>query len=162
MSGDSVRSSGRQPRAAAPIPRLTRAEHFWHGVAIGGFAIQALTGFVGKYIFGEVSGWLLLIHMLGAPVFIVGLTATALMWAERCRFSPEAPGGLRCAQKLMFWVATVLGLVVMAPMLVAMLPLFGYAGQHALTEIHEVSALLLLAAMAAHTLLSLAVRRIGR
>ena len=146
---------------AAPRRGLTRAEHVVHTIAIAGFAIQALTGFGAEWIVGEVAGWALFIHMLGAPLFIIGLTGTALMWADRCRFgngNPPAVGNLTLGQKLMFWIAVVLGYVVLLPMLAAMLPVFGYAEQHMLVEIHEISAILLLVAMIAHSFVSLGAR----
>lgn len=139
---------------------LTRAEHVWHTIAGAGFAVQAVTGLGSKYIVGEVSGWALFIHMLGAPLFVIGLTGTALMWAHRCRFGNANPlaGGLSLGQKLMFWIGTVLGLAVVLPMLAAMLPVFGYAEQQLLVQMHKISAILLLIAMVAHTIVSLSAR----
>jgi hypothetical protein len=155
-------SSSRAAGANAARPRgLTRSEHAVHGVAIAGFVIQAVTGFGGDYFAGGVSGWLLFIHMLGAGPFVLGLAGVALMWAERCSFGSSAAtagGELTFAQKVLFWITTVLGLVVALSMLAAMLPVFGYIGQAALVEVHEISALLLLAALIVHTFVSLAVR----
>jgi len=160
MPGDSTLASDSRPVVKVTrAPGLTRAEHVWHTIAGVGFAIQAVTGLGSKYIFGEVSGWALFIHMLGAPLFIIGLTATTLMWADRCRFTNQPAGsGLNLGQKLVFWIAVALGFAVMLSMLTAMLPVFGYAGQAALIEIHEIGAILLLVAMIIHTVVSLAAR----
>ncbi len=158
MAADSTIASDNRPAAKATRARgLTRVEHVWHTIAGVGFAIQAVTGLGSKYFFGEVSGWALFVHMLGAPVFIIGLTATALMWADRCRFTNDA-SRLNFGQKLMFWIAVGLGFAVMLAMLAAMLPVFGYAVQHTLVEIHEIGAILLLVAMIIHTVVSLAAR----
>ena len=149
---------------AAPARGLSRTEHVVHTVAIVGFAVQAITGLGGRYIVGEVSGWLLFVHMLGAPLFVVGLAGTAVMWAERCRLrvNPVESGGLSLGQQLMFWIGILVSLAVVLPMLAAMLPIFGYAGQQALIDIHRISAILLLAAMIVHTVVSLAARRAKR
>ena len=138
---------------------FTRSEHLFHVIAIVGVLIQFATGFVTGWIVGEMSGWVLFIHMFGAPLFIVGLTGTVLQWAPRCRFGG---GGLFIWQKLLFWVASVLGLVVMSAMLAAMLPIFGYADQDALTEIHGTAALVFVLIMIPHTIVSLRARRLTR
>jgi cytochrome b subunit of formate dehydrogenase len=160
MAADSTIASGNRPAVKTSRARgLTRIEHVWHTIAGVGFAIQAVTGLGSKYIFGEVSDLALFVHMLGAPVFIIGLTAMTLMWADRCRFTNQPPGSsLNLGQKLVFWVAVVLGFAVMLSMLTAMLPVFGYAGQAALIESHEIGATLLLVAMIIHTVVSLAAR----
>jgi len=181
---------------------LTPGEHVWHTLAGLGFAIQAVTGIGGRYGLGEVSGWVLFVHMLGAPLFFGGLTATVVIWAHRCRFGsserspadrsagpagpapdatsaadpghgasaphrvasstvPRAAGiGRRPspAQKLVFWLATVLGVAVAAPMLAAMLPVFGYAAQQRLIAVHRVAALALLGVMGVHSFVSLSAR----
>jgi cytochrome b subunit of formate dehydrogenase len=151
--------------AGTGVRGLTGFEHVVHTVAIVGFAIQALTGLYAKYIAGEFTGWPLYIHMLGAPLFIIGLVLVAIVWADRCRFAggdTGPAGGLTFGQKLMFWIGIPLGLVVIGSMLAAMLPVFGYAGQGLLQGIHEISALLLVVVMVVHTVVSLAARRAKR
>jgi hypothetical protein len=130
---------------------FTRYEHFLHLLVVVGVLIQAITGFVGKYIVGELDEWLLFVHMLGAPLFIVGLTGSALHWSPRCRFTPAGRvsiSGLSPSQKFLFWVTLVVGLLTMLPMLAAMVPLFGYADQETLTAIHADAALALVLVMA--------------
>ncbi len=160
-------SDGSRTTAAASGNRTAtrgRSRLGWwaYAVVVVGAAIQAVTGLGGKFIFGGNDGWLLFIHMIGAPIFIIGLTATAIIWAERCRFgSGGSPtdGGLNTGQKLMFWIGLVLGFVVISSRLAAMVPIFGYADQQALIEIHAVSAILLVIAMVVHTFVSLAAKR---
>jgi len=161
MAGDAASAGSSQAaRGAAPVHKLTRTEMVAHTVATIGFLIAAITGLGPLYLFGEVTGWLLLIHMFGAAVFLVGMAAVALVWADRCRFGVET--GLNLGQKLVFWIALVLGLVIMLSMLLAMLPLFGTTGQHVLLDIHEYCGLLFLVAMIVHTIVSLAARRAQR
>ncbi len=144
----------------AATRKLTRAELLAHSVATFGFLIAAITGLGTLYLFGEVAGWPLLIHMFGAGVFLVGMAAVTVVWADRCRFGVST--GLNVGQKLVFWIALVAGLGVMLSMLLAMLPIFGTAGQHVLLEIHEYCGLSFLAVMIVHTVVSLAARRAQR
>jgi hypothetical protein len=161
--------AGAHPRHSVPAARRSsawaRPERLAYGVVLVGVVIQAATGFGGKLLFGENAGWLLLIHMLGAPLFIVGLAGTAITWAERCRFGT---GGtcvgrrLPPTQRLLFWAGLVFGLATVSTMLAAMLPVFGYAALDALREAHEFSALLLLVTVGAHVVLLLAAKRARR
>ena len=100
--------------------------------------------------------WPYFVHMLGAPLLLVGLTGTALQWARRCRLG--APG-LNAAQKWTFWIVLVFGLAVPGTMLVAMLPIFGHAEQKLLISLHLYSGLGLVVMMLLHTFVSLAARR---
>ncbi|GAG22981.1 unnamed protein product, partial [marine sediment metagenome] len=109
---------------------FSRYEHVFHLAAIAGVVVQVVTGLLLKAVLGTLGGWTLLAHMAGGGLFILGFTGTVLQWAPRCRFGGDgaAGGGLTVGQRLVFWVAAVLGLVTMAPMLAATLPIFGYAG----------------------------------
>ncbi len=144
----------------AAIRKLTRTELLAHTVATIGFLIAAITGLGAEYVLGEVAGWPLLIHMFGAGVFLVGMAAVTIVWADRSRFGVDT--GLNLVQKLVFWIALALGLTIMLSMLLAMLPLFGTATQHMLIEIHEIGAILFLVVMIVHTVVSLAARRARR
>ncbi len=144
---------------------LTRFEHVIHVVAAVGFVVQAFTGFGSLLSAGVNRGWPLLVHMIGAGVFVTGLTVSTVLWAHRCRFGDPATAGgapLAFGQKLMYWIYTTLGLAVMLPMLSAMLPVFGTDGQGELVELHQSAALLFVAAMLVHTIVSLAARRARR
>jgi len=140
---------------------LTRPEGVAYAIMLLAAANQAVTGFGHKLGFGELQGWRLLIHLLGAPLFIVGLTAVAVLRARRCRFgrAGSPPAGLTLAQRLMFWVLVVVGLVIMTTMLAAMLPIFGYAEQETLRQMHETAALCFLIAVLLHGGASYAARR---
>ena len=144
----------------APARKLTRTEMLAHTVATIGFLIAAITGLGTEYIYGEVAGWPLFIHMFGAGLFLLGMAAVAIIWADRSRFGVDT--GLNLGQKLIFWIALALGLVIMLSMLLAMLPLIGTTGQHLLFVIHEYCGLLFLVVMIVHTVVSLAARRAQR
>jgi hypothetical protein len=131
----------------------------WERMASGllfiGILSQAATSFGAKWLGGSVSGWTLLIHVSLAPLFLIGLTLTALLRAEHCRFGVETPKRLSVTQKILFWIVMPLGLVVAATMLAAMLPLFGTESMRWLIKVHEVSGLLLLIATAVHLIASM-------
>jgi hypothetical protein len=150
---------------AARPPRVALLDHAFHVAAAVGIVIQATTAFGSEMVFGEFGGWALLGHMCGATLFIIGLTGTALRWARRCRLvstDPPQAAAVSTAQRWTFWLSLVVGLAVMIPMLAAMLPIFGYAAQHALVEFHEKAALAMLVMMAVHTFVSLRARAASR
>jgi len=155
--------AGFSPPAAqrsAPPARLGTLEHLVHALAIAGIGINATTGVLFGVVLENFGGWALLLHMVGAGLFVTGFTGTALLWMRRYRrpTESESPGRLSLGQRALFCVVLLLGLLVMLPMLAAMLPVFGYAGQDWLVEAHEYFALLFLVALLAHTLESLRVR----
>jgi formate dehydrogenase subunit gamma len=142
------------PRAMKPLEKRA------HEIAGAGFLVTAVTGFGSKYILGTLGGWNLLVHMYGAGLLLVGLVLVTIVWADRCRFGVET--GLNLGQKLVFWISLALGLAIMLSMLLAMVPLYGTAGQHVLLYIHEYCGLLFLVVMIVHTVVSLAARRAQR
>ena len=117
-------TTGAQSRAGWLIPTIL----------VLGVLLLATTGFTSALLLDELSEWLLLAHMAGAPLFIFGLTGAALLWPARLR-QQASPW-----PRVMFWTMLVLGFVTMLTMLAAMLPVFGYAAQEALAEVHEYTA----------------------
>ena len=154
---------------------FTAYDHLIHIVATVGVLIQAATGPIAEWFFDGVHGWILFIHMLGAPLFVVGTTLVAWRWAHRLplgrytggqaasgtRNSGARDGGVpyTIGQRWMFWICVLLAFWVTAPMLAAMLPTFGTAGQELLIEIHEIAAIAFVVAMVLHTIVSLAAKR---
>jgi len=158
-------SAGSSPTRSVPATGtarwLAQPGTVFYGVALLGFAIQAVTGFGGRLFLGGNAGWLLFIHMLGAPLFIIGLTGFAVIWAERCQFGgggPYAARRLPLVQRVLFWAVLVFGLATVLTMLAAMLPTFGYAALDALREAHKYTALLLVITVGAHAIVSLAAK----
>jgi cytochrome b subunit of formate dehydrogenase len=161
MAADAASTRSTQTtRGAAPVHKLTRTEMLAHTVAAVGFLIQAITGLGTASIYDEVAGWPLLIHMFGAGMLLLGMAAVAIIWADRCRLGADT--GLNLGQKLVFWIALALGLVIMLSMLLAMLPFFGTEVERELLELHETGGWLFLCAMIVHTVVSLAARRAQR
>lgn len=126
------------------------------------FLLLALTGFLPVLLFGEhLSGLLLIIHVTVAPLFALGLSAVALLWAHRLRFddldwqfvlNPDErrrsgwDQRVRMTLKIGFWLVLVVSLPLMGTIILGLFPLFGTEGETILTRAHGYSAILFLAA----------------
>lgn len=147
--------------STTPVVRthMNAFETIAHGFATLGVIVQVASGFGAIALTGGAPrGYWLLGHMAGAGLLILGLTIVALQWARRCRVTlPNT--GLNRAQRWIFWISLATGLGLMLTMLSAMLPVFGYAAQHALVELHEKFAIAMIAVMIIHTAVSLSARR---
>lgn len=108
-----------------------------------------VTGHVGDWYFGAPTGWWLIGHMAAAPVMMVTLTVSAVLWGRAHRFDRRRERGestMGSPRKLWFWLLMISAFVSMTTMLAAMMPLFGYTGQDAMTVAHEISGIGVMAA----------------
>ncbi len=115
----------------------SRMERLSHNIALLGAAILAITGFGASWILGELSGWMLLAHMAGSPLLMVGLVGVPLVRAW------NGHNGIVGLPPKLCWLALLLGLVTMMTVLVAMLSVCGYEEQRLLAKAHMVSGLAL-------------------
>jgi hypothetical protein len=129
---------------------------------LASFAFQALTGIVFEiFISRGLFGLPLIGHMLGGGLFGVSLAAL-LLWRGRSyrldenipdffddhlRPSPKAMSP-SYGRKLIFWAFATFGFVQVATAVGSMLPVFSFATQVALLNIHRLSALGLVIAAA--------------
>jgi hypothetical protein len=121
------------------------------------FVILFLTGFGPRLLCAtELSGWLLMVHVTFAGVFIVCVAFLAVTWAHQFRFGSV---NLKCVKdvfslrirnvscqtcrKILFWILVVLSLPAALSILFSMFPIFGTHGQEVLFEIHRWSVLVL-------------------
>ncbi len=120
--------------ATVAFPVLGKLAYF---ILFLGVVGSALTG-VGSLIAGKVpmSHWVLMAHVGSGPLFALGLALFAVTWAHRSRLGQENPCG-NCANKLLFWLLLVCGLLVILTGVVPMTPLFGTSGQHFLYVSHR-------------------------
>ena len=130
-------------------------------VLIASVVLQTVTGFGPLLTRGEVSGWPLLAHMFGAPLFLIGLTGVALLWTQRSTFAAQ-DGGLQRLSKLLYWIVLLAGIGTTFSMLIAMLPAYGHEQQVALIVLHKYSALAMLLAAVFMTLAAWAARGMQR
>jgi len=163
-------------RALSTPALLNTLMRFFYLATLGGVLVLAITGFLPVIIFGAaVSNFALMLHLLLAPLFAIGLTALALFWAQRHRFnqndwaslqqwfrgkksatSPETPN---VWQKICFWLSLLLAVPVIASTVLMMYPFYGTTGQESLLRWHGYAGLLLLAAAVWHTYFVLANKR---
>jgi hypothetical protein len=142
-----VRGAGRIEKLALAVGSL-------------GAVIQVVTGFGGDWIMGEVEGWPLLVHMLGAPLFILGLSGAAVFGAARRRSQTAASHStLEKAQGALFWIAVLCGFVTMTSILTAMTPLISSDYQESVAEFHEYAAIAFVIALGMYIVVSLRLNR---
>ncbi len=140
---------------------------FFYLTTLGCVLILAITGFLPVIIFGAaVSNFALMLHLLLAPLFAIGLTALALFWAQRHRFNKgdwaslqqwfrdkkffASSGNPNVWQKILFWASLLLAVPLIASTVLMMYPLLGTAGQESLLHWHGYTGLLLLAVAVGH------------
>lgn len=136
---------------------LGRLKKLAYLLALLCFVILFLTGFGPRVLCGtELSGFLLMIHVTFAGVFIACIAFLVITWAHQFRFGCvdlkclQDVFGLRVREvacttcrKLLFWILVVLSLPAALSILFSMFPIFGTHGQEVLFEIHRWSVLVL-------------------
>jgi hypothetical protein len=130
------------------------------------FLVLAITGFIPLVLLGTtVSGFVLILHVIAAAIFALGLVIVSLLRAHDHRFNKNDwqslqhvigekppttksnPHFVAFAKKISFWLILLLSLPLIASILLGMYPLFGTHGQEALLQVHGYSALLLVLAV---------------
>ena len=149
---------------------------FFYLATLGSVLLLAITGFLPVIIFGAaISNIALILHLLLAPIFAIGITALALFWAQRHRFNQTDWERLRqwfrkeksavpqeypnVWQKIFFWLSLLLTVPVIVSTVLMMYPFYGTAGLGALLNWHGYAGLLLLAVVVLHTYFVLANKR---
>jgi len=147
---------------------LNALMRFFYLTTLGCLLILAITGFLPVIIFGAaVSNFALMLHLLLAPLFAIGLVALALFWAQRHRFNQNDWASLQqwfrdkkfiassenpnVWQKICFWLSVLLAVPLIASTVLMMYPFYGTTGQEALLRWHGYAGLLLLAVAVWHT-----------
>lgn len=166
----------RQWRSLSTPALLVTLMRFLYLATLACVLVLALTGFLPVIFFGAaVSNFALMVHLVLAPLFAIGLTALALFWAQRHRFNADDWKHLQEGfkkenhspslaqpnvwQKICFWLGLLLALPVIASTVFMMYPLLGTSGQEWLLHVHGYAGLLLLAVAVLHTYFVLANRR---
>ncbi|MCL4708811.1 cytochrome b/b6 domain-containing protein [bacterium] len=166
----------RQWRSLSTPALLSTLMRFFYLVTLACVFVLALTGFLPVIFFGAaVSNFALMLHLMLAPLFAIGLMALALFWAHRHRFNandwkhlqqgfkkenhPPSPVQPNVWQKICFWLGLLLALPVIASTIFMMYPLLGTSGQEWLLHVHGYAGLLLLVVVLLHTYFVLANRQ---
>ena len=135
MKTESISKTSEPVALSVPFPVLGK---FAYLILLLGVIGSALTG-VGSLATGKVpmTHWVLMAHVGSGPLFAIGLALFAVTWASRSRLCDEVAGS--CANKLLFWLLLVCGLLVILTGVVPMTPVFGTPGQHFLYLTHRYS-----------------------
>ncbi|HOO16143.1 MAG TPA: hypothetical protein PLU99_03450 [Phycisphaerae bacterium] len=140
--------------------RAARMEKLVLGLGLVGLVVQLVTGLGTKWTLGRTEGWALLIHMLGAPLLILGVTGAAYFGSARRRcWAGSANSALQKTQAVVYWLSVTCGFVTMTAMLAAMTPLFGTAGQKSLSLLHERAGIGLVIALVMYLVVSVLLGR---
>ncbi len=126
-----------------------------HALFFVGLVILAVTGLIGWIRPERISGWNLLVHVMSAPLFCLGLAALALLGADfhRTDRPPKAGSvkGVGRGRSAVYWAVLVFGAATLGSILVAMLPFVGAERQEGLYGIHRWSAAVLIVCTATYS-----------
>ena len=158
----------------AIVKRFSTAETAAHSVVMFSFLILALTGMTGiigpgANISGSLGGeFFLILHYVAAAGFAAGLATVVALWFRYCLFergdvewarhaggyfgyTGELPAGrFNPGQKAFFWLAALLGVVMVVTGLIRLFPVFTRPVQQAAYIIHDVVALILVLGVLVH------------
>ena len=162
----------------AAVVRFLPIETASHFALLFSFVILAVTGMTGiigpgANISGSLGGGLfLLLHYIAAAGFTLGLAATCVLWFHDAAFNKgdvewirrgggyfgytgELPAGrFNAGQKVFFWFACFLGVVLIVTGLIRLFPVSTREIQQAAYMTHDVVALLLIIGVLAHIYMS--------
>ena len=139
-------------------------------VAVVCLIVMFFTAFTGRLVSDQLmTGYVLMIHVGTAPVFIISLLFLIVSWGYQCRLTDlewkEFLGRLKFKStntknslltiKLTFWLAMVLSVPVSLSMLASMFTIFGTHGQEVLFSIHQYTSLALVSSAFIHLYLLL-------
>ena len=139
-------------------------------VAVICLIVMFFTAFSGRLAADQLmTGYVLMIHVGTAPVFILCLLFLIVSWGYQCRltdaewkellnrlkFKSASPKGSLLVIKLTFWLAMLLSVPVSLSMLASMFTIFGTHGQEVLFNIHQYTSLALVASAVIHIYLLL-------
>jgi len=123
------------------------------------FTVLLVTGFLPLFFGYHLHGYLLMLHVSCAPVFIICVAFLGLTWAHANTFVSQngkailallgiarVPGDSRdddfgLVRKCCFWALLALSLPLTLSIILSMFPLFGTDGQYALFYLHRYTAL---------------------
>jgi len=144
------------------VLRYNLWERFLHLVLLATFLVLAVTAYWASIGWGgPMAGYSLMIHTTCGAVFAVAVAAMLVTWAAGNAFAghdgrwlekggpwstrARLPAGrFNAGDKIYFWAAGLLTLILLLSMLLSMVPIFGTAGQHLMYDLHRYAALVLM------------------
>ncbi len=139
-------------------------------VAVACLMVMFFTAFSGRLAADQLmTGYVLMVHVGTAPVFILCLLFLIVSWGYQCRltdlewrelldrlqFKAVSAKGSLLLVKLTFWLAMLLSVPVSLSMLASMFTLFGTHSQEVLFNIHQYTSLALFSSAVIHIYLLL-------
>ena len=139
-------------------------------VAVTCLIVMFITAFSGRLAANQLmTGYILMIHVGTAPVFIVCTVFLIVSWGYQCRLTENEWGELlnrimlkpashensMLFLKLTFWFSMGLSVPVSLSMLASMFTIFGTHGQEVLFNIHQYTSLALVSSVVIHLYLLL-------
>jgi len=119
-------------RDAAPAGGLERAVYILFIIAL---ALMVVSGILPLAIRGHMHGWMLILHMSIAPLLCLCLAGLSLLWCKE-RSDPLTV------------LVMLAGLVTIVSALLGMMSWFGSDAQRTLLNLHRISSMILLIAVA--------------
>ncbi len=120
--------------------------------------VLSLSALIQPWFFQQnMSGLLLLMHMITAPFFAVFLVLFAFYWSHTMRFNDKKNKQSRNL-KLCYWSGLTTALIVIAASTIAMFPLAGNSVQITLATIHKYAAVVLVVLFFLHAYLIMTMR----
>jgi hypothetical protein len=126
-----------------PLSFLGKLKKLAYVGALLCFVILFLTGFVPMWSGGHLAGYVVMLHVGLAPVFVSCVAFLAIAWAQANAFiggATDGPNGC-LFKKCCFWALLILTLPMALSIALCMLPIFGTYGQELMLEVHRYSAL---------------------
>ncbi len=174
--------SRKETNALSTLTSLLRSgkrQDLLYVLAVASFVLLTLSGFLPVLLAGNsVSGALLFIHVIAAPVFAVCIAAVAVLWVRHHRLDKANWQSLlrltllqpapverhaqtaELGQKLRFWAILLSSASAILSIVLSMYPLFGTYGQTVLLHLHGYSALFLVLAVVAGSYLPMTSRQV--
>jgi hypothetical protein len=157
----------RQNKSEGWVPRtLAEARKSSYLLAMILAAVLATTGFLQVIVTGShLSGTLLLVHIVAAPLFALTLAAVSLLWSHDQQIREQdlpvlrelvrtgtvtGDNGLAALARVLYWVVMVLALPLILSIILSLFPLFGTEGETTLIGLHGYSALVLVVVTLLH------------
>lgn len=144
------------------VLRYNLLERFLHLVLLATFLVLAVTAFWASIGWGgPMTSYSLMLHTTSGAIFAVAVAAMLVTWAADHAFGKHdgrwlkkggpwstrdalPAGRFDAGDKIYFWIAAPLTLMLLLTMLLSMVPILGTAGQYLMYDLHRYAALVLM------------------
>lgn len=128
-------------RRGDPRPRVGWISRLAYLILCGSTLALAATGFYAVFNAKYLGGYSLLLHVIAAGGFVIGLAGASLFIAPRCAFTPGAGARSGVAARLALWGWLGAGGLAAATMLLQMVPVLGQEDMGVMLTLHRYAGL---------------------